>query len=295
VHERPRGRLGAYFATLAAAESGLLAVALDGKTLRGARRGGAVAAHLVAVFAHRARLVLGQVAVAEKSNEIPCVRKLLKLLPRRVRLLVTVDAMHTQTALPRLICSTLKSHYLMVVKANQAGLLARITALPWAEVPVTASDDSRGHGRVETRTLQTLTAARGIGFPAPDRWSASPANGWSPRPGNAPPCRLRHRQPAVRAGPTHHDRALAPPALAHREFGALGTRYHLRRGQIHHAHRHSATGHGLPAQHRHQPAPHRRSRQHRRSLPGSPPSATTAGSTSSQTIESAGHKRASRG
>ncbi|WP_421648852.1 ISAs1 family transposase, partial [Mycobacterium marinum] len=112
-----------------------------------------------------ARLVLGQLAVAEKSNEIPCVRRLLKILPRRVRWLVTVDAMHTQTATAKLICATLKSHYLMIVKSNQAKLLARITALPWAEVPTTATDDSRGHGRVEKRTLQILTAARGIGFP----------------------------------------------------------------------------------------------------------------------------------
>ena len=73
--------------------------------MRGARRAGAAAAHLVSVFAHRARLVLGQLAVAEKSNEIPCVRRLLKLLPRRVRLLVTVDAMHTQVATAKLICS----------------------------------------------------------------------------------------------------------------------------------------------------------------------------------------------
>jgi predicted transposase YbfD/YdcC len=158
-------RFGAYFTALTGADGGLLAVALDGKTLRAARRMGAAAAHLVAVFAHRARLVLGQLAVAEKSNEIPCVRKLLKLLPRQVRLLVTVDAMHTQTATARLICTTLKSHYLMIVKSNQPGLLARVTALPWAQVPVTATDDSRGHGRVESRTLQTLTAARGIGFP----------------------------------------------------------------------------------------------------------------------------------
>ena len=54
-------RLGAYFTTVATAETvatgGLLAVALDGKTLRAARRMGAVATHLVAVFAHRARLV----------------------------------------------------------------------------------------------------------------------------------------------------------------------------------------------------------------------------------------------
>ena len=70
-------RLGAYFTALAAEQTGLLAVAVDGKTLRGARRAGAVAAHLVSVFAHHARLVLGQLAVSEKSNEIPCVRKLL--------------------------------------------------------------------------------------------------------------------------------------------------------------------------------------------------------------------------
>lgn len=158
-------RLGAHFTMLAAGEDGLLAVAVDGKTLRAARRMGAVATHLVSVFAHRAQLVLGQLAVAEKSNEIPCVRRLLKLLPRRVGLLVTVDAMHTQTATAKLICSTLKSHYLMIVKANQPGLLSRLAALPWAEVPHSALDDSHGHGRVEQRTLQILTAARGIGFP----------------------------------------------------------------------------------------------------------------------------------
>jgi predicted transposase YbfD/YdcC len=161
-------RLGAYFTALATAQPGsgaLVPVALDGKTLRGARRAGAAATHLVSVFAHRVRLVLGQLAVAEKSNEIPCVRALLKLLPRRVRWLVTVDAMHTQTATAKLICATLKSHYLMIVKSNQAKLLARITALPWVDVPVVATDDTRGHGRVEQRTLQILTAARGIGFP----------------------------------------------------------------------------------------------------------------------------------
>jgi predicted transposase YbfD/YdcC len=158
-------RLGAYFTALAAAEAGLLAVAVDGKTLCGARRMGAVAAHLVSVFAHRARLVLGQLAVAEKSNEIPCVRKLLRAF-RRVRLLVTIDAMHTQTATAKLICGTLKSHHLMIVKANQPKLLARIQALPWSQVPVVhAEPPQRSHGRTETRTLKVVTAARGIGFP----------------------------------------------------------------------------------------------------------------------------------
>ena len=131
-------RLGAFFTAVAAAEmvatGGLLAVALDGKTLRAARRMGATATHLVAVFAHRARLVLGQLAVAEKSNEIPCVRKLLRTFGK-ARLLVTVDAMHTQTATAKLICGTLKSHYLMIVKSNQPKLLARIQALPGHRFP----------------------------------------------------------------------------------------------------------------------------------------------------------------
>ncbi|EUA93169.1 transposase DDE domain protein [Mycobacterium ulcerans str. Harvey] len=80
-------------------------------------------------------MVLGQLAVAEKSNEIPCVCALLTLLPGSLRWLVTVDAMHTQVVTAKLICATLKSHYLMIVKSNQAKILARITALPWAEVP----------------------------------------------------------------------------------------------------------------------------------------------------------------
>jgi predicted transposase YbfD/YdcC len=161
-------RLGGYFTGLAAAAradpGGLVAVSLDGKTARGALRGSATGTHLVSVFAHHARLVLGQLAVAAKSNEIPCVRAVLKSLPRFPMMVIT-DAMHTQVRTARLICATLGSHYLMVVKSNQPGLLARVKAMPWGDVPVTATDDDRGHGRIEKRTLQSLTAARGIGFP----------------------------------------------------------------------------------------------------------------------------------
>lgn len=161
-------RLGAYFTGLALAatetDTGLVAVSLDGKTLKGARKAGAVASHLVSMFAHRARLVLGQLAVDERSNEIPCLRKLLCKFPR-IRLLVVADAMHTQVVTARLICRTLKSHYVLVVKANQPSVLARVTALPWADVPVTATDHGRGHGRIEHRWFQIVTAPRGIGFP----------------------------------------------------------------------------------------------------------------------------------
>lgn len=161
-------RLGEHFTRLAVAAatdaSGLVAVSLDGKTLKGARKAGAAASHLVSMFAHHTRLVLAQLAVDEKSNEIPCVRKLLKSFPR-LKLMVVMDAMHTQTATAKLICKTLKSHYLMVVKANQPSLLNRITALPWHQIPIVATDNTRGHGRIENRSLQIVAAPRGIGFP----------------------------------------------------------------------------------------------------------------------------------
>jgi predicted transposase YbfD/YdcC len=52
----------------------------------------------------------GAAPAAEKSNEIPCVRKLLRVF-RNVRLLVTIDAMHIQAATARLIRATLGPHY----------------------------------------------------------------------------------------------------------------------------------------------------------------------------------------
>lgn len=71
-------------------------IALDGKTVRGARSKTRTAPHLVAAFDHRAGVVLGQLAVRAKSNEIPAVQGLLKLFDLK-GVVVTVDAMHTQT------------------------------------------------------------------------------------------------------------------------------------------------------------------------------------------------------
>lgn len=169
-------RLGGYFTVvaLAAGDSPLVAVAIDGKTLRLARRMGAAASHLVSAFAHHAHLVIGQLAVADKTNEIPTVRTLLKSMRATVRatgtkvkLLVTIDAMHTQTATARLIRRHLGWHYLLVCKDNQPTTLTRLLALPWPHAPIVATDSNHKprHGRVETRTFQILTAPTGIGFP----------------------------------------------------------------------------------------------------------------------------------
>jgi hypothetical protein len=73
-----------------------------------------------------------------------------------VKLIISIDAVHTQTTTARLIRKTLGWHYLMVAKQNQPGVLARLTALPRRLAPIvtTDSDDKPRHGRIETRTFQ---------------------------------------------------------------------------------------------------------------------------------------------
>ena len=70
--------LGAWLWTRAVRAGGRLVIAIDGKTVRGAKNKDGKAPHLVAALAHGIGAVLGQVAVDEKSNEIPAVRDLLK-------------------------------------------------------------------------------------------------------------------------------------------------------------------------------------------------------------------------
>lgn len=73
-------------------------VAIDGKTVRGARTSTTTAPHLIAALDHHSGVVLGQNVVAAKSNEIPAVRDLLASFdPADLHgCVITVDAMHTQ-------------------------------------------------------------------------------------------------------------------------------------------------------------------------------------------------------
>ena len=73
----------------------LEAVALDGKTLRGAKKQGALDVHLLSVLSHRLGLTLGQAAVADHTNEIGGLPPVLAALILEGRV-VTADAMHCQ-------------------------------------------------------------------------------------------------------------------------------------------------------------------------------------------------------
>ena len=82
------------------AEAAREVIAIDGKTLRRSfdRASGKSPLHLVSAWAARSRLVLGQVATEEKSNEITAVPKLLEMISLKGAI-VTADALNCQRAI----------------------------------------------------------------------------------------------------------------------------------------------------------------------------------------------------
>ena len=126
--------LGTWLWTRAVRASGRLVIAIDGKTVRGAKNKDGKAPHLVAALAHGIGAVLGQVAADEKSNEIPAVRDLLKAFASLASAVITIDAMHTQHDTAQVILGR-GAGYVMTVKANMPTLYKQLKKLPWAAVP----------------------------------------------------------------------------------------------------------------------------------------------------------------
>lgn len=153
--------LGAWAETRAQVVAGRRVIAIDGKTVRGARTGQQPAPHLVAALSHGSGTVIGQVAVSEKSNEIPAARDLLAVLDL-AGAVVTMDAVHTQHDTATLVTSA-GADYVLSVKANQKTLYARLKALPWAKMPG-HTRTGRGHGRRATRTIKVADVPAWIEF-----------------------------------------------------------------------------------------------------------------------------------
>ena len=154
--------LGAWLRARAVRAGGRLVIAIDGKTVRGARTKTGQAPHLVAALAHGIGAVLGQVAAEEKSNEIPAVRELLKAFTDLAGVVFTIDAMHTQHDTAQAILSR-DAGYVMTVKAGMPALYRQLKNLPWAAVPA-ISDVSTGHGRRARRTIKAVLAPAWTGF-----------------------------------------------------------------------------------------------------------------------------------
>ena len=139
-------------------------VAIDGKTLRrsGEKKGAKAPIHMVSAFAARQRLVLGQIKVADKANEIVAIPKLLDLLAIEGAI-VTIDAIGCQRAIAQRIIDK-KADYVLALKGNQ-GTLREDVALFAAEQKANGFKDTKvsrhqtvdgDHGRIETRTYTAI-------------------------------------------------------------------------------------------------------------------------------------------
>jgi len=153
--------VAAWMAVRVGQMGGRRVIAIDGKTMRGARRDGG-APHLVAALDHGTGAVLGQLAVAAKSNEIPALRALVDTMDI-TDAVITADAMHCQRETARHITGA-GGHYLLTVKANQRALRDQLKALPWKDVPATSAI-STSHGRRVRRTVKAITAPAWVDFP----------------------------------------------------------------------------------------------------------------------------------
>lgn len=135
-------------------------VAIDGKTSRRSHDRGAGQAplHLVSAFATTARLVLGQEAVSDKSNETTAIPVLIERLAADGGLegaIVSIDAIACNATIASAITAA-GAQYLLAVKSNQPTLRAEIEdyfATAPAETLDTATDWDKGHGRIEERSV----------------------------------------------------------------------------------------------------------------------------------------------
>jgi len=134
--------------------------ALDGKALRGARTD-AGPVFLVGAIDHASGAVLGQRQVPSKRGEGTAARDLLTGL-NMPGMVWTLDALHTTRTTARLITEDLHGHYVLIIKGNQPIASATAQALlagpdsAWTDT--TTSEDDRGHGRVERRTIRVAPA-----------------------------------------------------------------------------------------------------------------------------------------
>jgi len=148
-------------------------VAIDGKTSRGShdRSNGKAPLHLVSAFATTARLVLGQEAVSDKSNEVTAIPILVERLAANDGLkgaTVSIDAIACNATIATAIKAA-GANYLLAVKSNQPTLRTEIEdyfASAPAEVLDTATDWDKGHGRIEERIV---TVSREADWLAGDR------------------------------------------------------------------------------------------------------------------------------
>ncbi|WP_375321069.1 ISAs1 family transposase [Aliivibrio logei] len=144
-------------------------IAIDGKTARRSfdTRERLNPLHAVSAWSCQHQLVLGQVAVDEKSNEITAIPRLLALLDIE-NCIITLDAMGCQKEIAKQIIKE-KADYVLALKGNHSGMKAELEA--WWHKSMREgttsntydefSEVSAGHGRIEVRHCEQLIIDKG--------------------------------------------------------------------------------------------------------------------------------------
>ena len=174
-------------------------IAIDGKTVRGARDSGGKAPHLLAAYDVTEGTILGQDSVAAKTNEISCFVPLLESILTHPRsngdgstpdgsspdgsspdgsgpdgsgaeegegegeelVIVTADAMHTQAGHVEAM-NDLGVAWMLILKDNQPGMYDAASAWNWEDEPVLAGTSQTAHGRHEVRTIRVTSEVPGL-------------------------------------------------------------------------------------------------------------------------------------
>lgn len=131
-------------------------IAIDGKAIRGAKANGKKSpVHMVSAWASENNLVLGQVKVSEKSNEITAIPKLLEALLIE-NTIITIDAMGCQREIAEKIVDG-KADYVLAVKENQKQLCQDVEdEFRFGKTASTHLSEDIGHGRIETRKCSVI-------------------------------------------------------------------------------------------------------------------------------------------
>lgn len=133
-------------------------VSLDGKCIKGSKDSfhNQHTIYMVSAWVSENELVLGQLKVAEKSNEINAIPLLLDLLDIEGSI-VSIDAIGTQTDIAEKIIGN-KADYILSVKGNQKELLEQVESRFVNQKPMATNEIiEKGQDRIETRKCEIIT------------------------------------------------------------------------------------------------------------------------------------------
>ncbi|EMQ99565.1 Transposase [Paeniglutamicibacter gangotriensis Lz1y] len=132
--------------------------------MRGAKNGKGSRVHLLSAIDQDTHAVLAQVAVGEKSNEIAQFPVLMDHFRSLTDVVVTADALHTQTCHAHYLAGR-GAHYIFTVNANQPTLLKQLSETPWEQVLTGDRSSAKANGRQIIRTIKCATLSPCIKFP----------------------------------------------------------------------------------------------------------------------------------